>query len=168
MEEDIKFIKYYINEYVAVDDIGIEDDFKFQDAIENLIKAYKQKDKDNNDLRRLYRKTAEKLRENGKEEMADYFLAQINEVPTFVVDSDIDYYTEYYKFINGEIFSIKQLEYIEENQKKYFINKKAVKEKIEELKQEYKIALEENSIKAFILKCQIQILQELLEEELNG
>ena len=38
-----------------------------------------------------------------------------------------------------------------------------VKEKIEKLKQEYKIALEENSIKAFILKCQIQILQELLE-----
>lgn len=39
-----------------------------------------------------------------------------------------------------------------------------IKEKIEELKQEYKIALEENSIKAFILKCQIQALQELLEK----
>ena len=46
-----------------------------------------------------------------------------------------------------------------------YISKSKVKEKIEELKQEYKIALEENSIKAFILKCQIQILQELLEEQ---
>lgn len=41
MEEDIKFIKYYINEYIAVDDIGIEDDFKFQEAIEHLINRNK-------------------------------------------------------------------------------------------------------------------------------
>ena len=41
MEEDIKFIKYYINEYIAVEDIGIEDDFKFQEVIEQLIKEYK-------------------------------------------------------------------------------------------------------------------------------
>lgn len=38
-----------------------------------------------------------------------------------------------------------------------------VEEKIEELEAQYKIALEENSTKAFILKCQITILQELLE-----
>lgn len=38
-----------------------------------------------------------------------------------------------------------------------------VKDKIEELEEQYKIALEENSTKAFILKCQITILQELLE-----
>ncbi len=42
MEEDIKFIKYYINEYIAVEDIGIEDDFKFQEVIEQLIKEYKE------------------------------------------------------------------------------------------------------------------------------
>lgn len=66
-------------------------------SLRNLLKVYKEKDKDNNDLRRLYRRTATKLRENGKEELANYFLAQINEVPTFVVDDDIDYYTEYYK-----------------------------------------------------------------------
>lgn len=51
------------------------------------------------------------------------------------------------------------LDYVDNN----YIPKSKIKEKIEELKQEYKIALEENSIKAFILKCQIQILQELLE-----
>lgn len=41
IDDGIKFIKYYINEYIAVDDIGIEDDFKFQDIIEYLIKDYK-------------------------------------------------------------------------------------------------------------------------------
>ena len=39
-----------------------------------------------------------------------------------------------------------------------------VKDKIEELKAQYKTALEENSTEAFILKCQITILQELIEE----
>lgn len=45
------------------------------------------------------------------------------------------------------------------------IPKSLIKEKIEELKKEYKIALEENSTKAFILKCQIQVLEELLKGE---
>ena len=39
-----------------------------------------------------------------------------------------------------------------------------VKEKIEELKAQYKTALEENSTEAFILKCQITILKELIKE----
>lgn len=41
---------------------------------------------------------------------------------------------------------------------------KKVKDKIEELKAQYKTALEENSTEAFILKCQITILNELIEE----
>ena len=39
-----------------------------------------------------------------------------------------------------------------------------IKDKIEGLKAQYKTALEENSTEAFILKCQITILQELIEE----
>ena len=58
----------------------------------------KRLDKENNDLRKLYRRTAEKLQDNGKDELARYFLAQINECPTFTVDSDIDYYEGYYNF----------------------------------------------------------------------
>ena len=67
-------------------------------AMKNIIKAYKENDKENNELRSLYRRTAIKLQEKGKEELAEYFLAQINEVPTFVVE-DTDYYHEYYKII---------------------------------------------------------------------
>ena len=61
-----------------------------------LREKIKELDKTNNDLRLLYRRTANKLLENGKTELAGYFLAQINEVPTFTVDDDIDYYKEYY------------------------------------------------------------------------
>lgn len=46
---------------------------------------------------------------------------------------------------------------------KLYIPIQKVKDKIEELKAQYKTALEENSTEAFILKCQITILQELLE-----
>ena len=67
------------------------------------------------------------------------------------------------QFYNGEIYTAKQLKQLEENQNKYFINKEVIKEKLEELREQYKIALEENSIKAFILKCQIEILEKLLE-----
>lgn len=43
-----------------------------------------------------------------------------------------------------------------------YIEKDKIREKIEELEKEYKEALEENSTKAFILKCQIEILKELI------
>lgn len=46
---------------------------------------------------------------------------------------------------------------------KEFIAKEKIKEKLEDLKRQYKKVSEENSIKAFILKCQIEILEELLE-----
>lgn len=46
-----------------------------------------------------------------------------------------------------------------------YIPKDKIREKIEELEKEYKEALEENSTKAFILKCQVEILKELLEEK---
>ena len=48
---------------------------------------------------------------------------------------------------------------------KNYIPKTKVQEKIEKLKKEYEIALEENSTKAFILKCQIDILEKLMEEK---
>lgn len=48
------------------------------------------------------------------------------------------------------------------------IQKSKVEETIEELKQEYKIELEKNSIKAFILKCKIEALEELLQEGENN
>ena len=52
-----------------------------------------------------------------------------------------------------------------ESLKEKYITKQKVKDKIEELKKEYEIALEENSTKAFILKCKISALEEFLEDK---
>ena len=66
-------------------------------------------------------------------------------------NEELKKYKEYYS-------SAKQL--VDNN----YIHKQKVKDKIEELKAQYKTELEENSTEAFILKCQITILQELIEE----
>lgn len=87
IEEDIELLK-------SLDTTG---DKELTQAIKNIFRELSNLEKTNNDLRLLYRRTAKKLQENGKEELAEYFLAQIDEVPTFVVDDDIDYYKEYHK-----------------------------------------------------------------------
>lgn len=86
--------------------------------LKSLLNKYKELDKDNNDLRRLYRRTAIKLQESGKHELAEYFLAQINEIPTFFVEDDIDYYSEYYRLLNEN----KGLKAENEQYKKQFEN----------------------------------------------
>lgn len=68
-----------------------------REPLKRVILKYKRLDKDNNDLVRLYKRIAIKLKENGKEELADFFLAQIGIIPVFTVTDDIDYYSEYYK-----------------------------------------------------------------------
>ena len=80
-----------------------------------------------------------------------------------------------YKALENMLKRIKELE--EENKKKSIENicyqeelensipVQKVKDKIEELKKEYEIALEENNTKAFILKCKISALEELLEDK---
>ncbi len=87
IEEDIELLK----------NLDTTSDKEFTQTIKNILRELSNLDKTNNDLRLLYRRTAKKLQENGKQELAEYFLAQIDEVPTFVVDDDIDYYKEYHK-----------------------------------------------------------------------
>lgn len=41
MEKDVKFIKYYMHQYFY-EDTAIEDDFKFEKAIENILKERQQ------------------------------------------------------------------------------------------------------------------------------
>lgn len=50
MEEDIEFIKYYMKQYFY-EDISIEDDFKFEKAIKNLLTRYKQLEEENKQLK---------------------------------------------------------------------------------------------------------------------
>lgn len=55
----------------------------------------------------------------------------------------------------------KQIDYVDKN----YISKEAIKIKNKELYKEYKQALLTNSTKAFILKCKIESIDELLEEK---
>ena len=92
-EQSLEILK----QLAETQDCSIHWNSEYNIALDEVIQKLKELDKDNNDLRRLYRRTAIKLEEKGYEELAGYFLAQINEVPTFVVEDDIDYYEEYHK-----------------------------------------------------------------------
>ena len=48
------------------------------------------------------------------------------------------------KFYNGELYTAKQLKQIEENQKKYFINKQKVKDYLEEEKERFEVYKKES------------------------
>lgn len=65
--------------------------------LEKQQKEIERLDKDNNELKRIYKNTAEHLAKIGNTELSNYFYAQIDLVPTFYVGDIIDYYEEYYK-----------------------------------------------------------------------
>lgn len=117
----------------------------------------------------------EESKENDEEENVKKFIKAYEEAKaqSFIIESiNKDFFFE---FADCLIARIKELE--EENKLLLnskvgidlsyndYISKQKVKDKIEELKKEYEIALEENSTKAFILKCKISALEELLEEK---
>ena len=96
MERSIKILEEF------VDSIGEEYNVRMEKAaLRDLIEGYRDKDRDNQELCRLYERAAVKLQESGNEELADYFWAQIGLVPTFTVDAT-DYYREYHK-LRGRI-----------------------------------------------------------------
>lgn len=104
------------------------------------------------------------------------------------IEKDCKFYKEWYEFyklennkvqvelrdyfketLNKEtLVRVKELisECIEKDKKLQQLETKEqrVIDKLEELKKEYKKALETNSVQVLILKCQIEILQELLEK----
>ena len=87
----------------------------------------------------------------------------IGEIPKIIRENE-----ELKKFITKGItiepnnpYKNYRLDFLREN----FIPVQKIKDKIEEVKEEYKTELEKNSTRAFILKCQITILEDLLEEK---
>lgn len=98
-------------------------------------------------LKRLFYANA--LTQYGKRKLIDYYEQQIKELEE-KWDKDT------HKLQNA-------LDLTNADKINNYIPVSLIKEKLEELREQYKIALEENSIKAFILKCQIEILEKLLE-----
>ena len=67
----------------------------YQDLLEENKALKEEKEnlsKQNNDLRKIYVNTYNRLFKNGNDELARYFQAQINDCPTFYVAPIIDYY----------------------------------------------------------------------------
>ena len=141
--------------------------------LERLKDEVKKLDKDNNELKRIYKNTAEHLEKIGNTELSDYFYAQIGLVPTFYVGDIIDYYVEYYKqkeIIKELQLNIKDLKsktqiisplYVKEN----YVPKEVIREKIKEL--ERYIYTGKNAPQDFLqyrVKAKIQGYKELLGE----
>ena len=104
----------------------------------------------------------EEINNNNKNATATLDLEDLKSLKN-VLDSYKQLEEKNKKFYEGEIFTAKQLKNIEQNQKKYFINKQVVKEKIEEIKLRLKddcLALHE-----FQRLAKIDVLEELLREE---
>jgi len=68
---------------------------KLLDYITNLEQENEKLKEQNNDLRKIYKNTCNRLFENGNDELARYFQAQIDECPTFYVEPIIDYAKEW-------------------------------------------------------------------------
>ena len=95
--------------------------------------------KDNLDLDRLYRRTAEHLHNKGKDELADYMLAQIGAVPTW---TDFESYSNW-------------------------VSKDKINAKIEELESKYTEDVKDANdydTNQFVVDC-VAILAELLSKE---
>ena len=76
------------------------------------MEDFKKIKEQNNDLRKIYRNTYNKLFENGNDELARYFQAQIDDCPTFYVEPIIDYAKEWKDYKSR---CEKAVEYIKEH-----------------------------------------------------
>lgn len=175
MEETIKTIEKMIKSYKEADKCGLSNnDFKNEiKALEHILSDYKRILKENEILNEEKEQAWEEWNslEQGSYETEQKLKQQIKKLQKE---------NEELKIIKSAIQTL-QINSLEEE--KYIVISKGsflggnykhllddyipiqkVKDKIEELKAQYKTALEENSTEAFILKCQITILQELIEE----
>lgn len=127
---DIEAAKNIINK-LNIYNIGHLDEFdnciKLEEAIEIVLQELKSKTEDNLQLINLYKKTAQKLKENKKDELADYFLAQIDTIPTFSIGSSYDQWIKISEL--EELYN--QMKEQTTYRQAYFLFEKFMKEKTE-------------------------------------
>lgn len=143
IEEDIKILEKKINDWEPYKNINfhtsIEKEISIEnEAIEHILSDYKRVLKENEELKRE--------------------IERQKDINTIINEKGLD--RNYEKALEKTM-----TKFLNDNINNDFITIQKVKDKVEKLEAQYKIALEENSTKAFILKCQITILQELLEKE---
>ena len=84
LSDYITNLQQEIEEYQKALDETMSDEMNLQQENERLKEQ-------NNDLRKIYINTYKKLLKNENTELAHYFMAQIDECPTFYVEPVIDY-----------------------------------------------------------------------------
>ena len=109
------------------------------EAIETILKALEDKDKEITDMREIFVKTAKHQEKLGHFELAEYMLAQIEATPTFTT------WEEY----------------------KTWVSKEKIRDKIGRLEKEQERVKNNKLIysREDVFRFQIYILEELLEEE---
>ena len=149
-EEEKKAIEYYQNKEVS---------FSVDFDTEKLLKALEITEEDSFQNHQIRFKTLlnliEKLQKENEELKKE--IERQKDINTVINEKGLD--KNYEKALEKTM-----TKFLKNNIANDFISKQTVKDKIEELESQYKIALEENSTKALILKSQITILQELIEE----
>lgn len=90
MEEDIKILKEIKEEYDDAFGTMIyrphSMDTNEVRALQNILNRLEQLEKENEELKTTYRKIAAHFNKTGKEELAEYMLAQIEDIPVWTVD----------------------------------------------------------------------------------
>lgn len=140
IEENIKIIENILHKGYTMSILHPSTNIKESEikAIENILSDYKRVLKENEELKRE--------------------IERQKDINTIINEKGLD--RNYEKALEKTM-----TKFLNDNINNDFITIQKVKDKVEKLEAQYKIALEENSTKAFILKCQITILQELLESE---
>lgn len=181
-EEDKEFINYYIAQYLS-EDIAIEDDFKFVDAIKRVVarlkdlEAIDQVHKEQNG--ELQKKVTEL--EEEKRELVEYLVTQNCEINRLNLDkirlemSQLPDTSDTYKYLKNEYKTRLERTNLE-NYKSNYIPKAKVKAKIEELKEKIEFYKKHaNTTRDRVesrlmcdqieeLKTAIKYLEELLQE----
>ena len=104
MSEDtkatIEILEGYHQKGGFYNDIPVEIMNVVENELEEKDTKIEKLKQENNDLRKLYKKTYKHLFEKGNDELASYFQAQIDDCPTFYVEPIIDYSEEYKRLNN--------------------------------------------------------------------
>ena len=95
MNNEIKEILDELKEYIIEDGIEPICEILNIDKVNLLVDYITNLQEQNNDLRKIYKNTYNRLFENGNDELARYFQAQIDDCPTFYVEPIIDFAKEW-------------------------------------------------------------------------
>ena len=93
-DKDCKLLLDYITNLQQELKYQEEAEIEYNEKYTKLMKDFKKIKEQNNDLRKIYKNTYNKLFENENDELARYFQAQIDDCPTFYVEPIVDYHKE--------------------------------------------------------------------------